>query len=128
MVRLPSASFDFHVLTLQSAGAAGNVLARRLSENSTYSVLVIEAGVTFVFYYRPLLNALTTINAFSRNEGVIDAIVPFLAPDLAAPFSPYTWNYSTVPQSGLDDRVLAYARGRMLGGSSSISRSQLYPV
>ena len=54
-----------------------------------------------------------------RNEGVLASIVPFLASELT-PFSAYTWNYSTVPQNGLDDRVLAYARGRMLGGSSSM--------
>ena len=59
---LPKAVYDFVivggmcalillvlVLNFGLAGAAGNVLARRLTENSTYSVLVIEAGVTFVF-------------------------------------------------------------------------------
>lgn len=33
-----------------------------------------------------------------------------------------TWNYTTVPQSRLDGRILTYPRGRVLGGSSSISK------
>jgi len=34
----------------------------------------------------------------------------------------YDWNYTTTPQPGLNGRSLAYARGRILGGSSTISK------
>jgi len=34
----------------------------------------------------------------------------------------YDWNYTTTPQSGLNDRAMAYPRGFVLGGSSSISK------
>jgi len=32
-----------------------------------------------------------------------------------------TWNFTTTPQTSLDNRVLTYPRGRVLGGSSSIN-------
>lgn len=56
----------------------------------------------------------------TRNEGVLSIRVPFLAP-AAAPNTSVTWNYTTVPQIGLNDRTVPYPRGRVLGGSSSIS-------
>ncbi|KLO19171.1 aryl-alcohol-oxidase from pleurotus Eryingii [Schizopora paradoxa] len=71
------------------AGAAGNVVASRLSENPNFSVLVVEAGVT--------------------NEGVVPIAVPFLAPT-NQPMTAVTWNYTTVPQSNLDGRILTYPR------------------
>ncbi|KIP06821.1 hypothetical protein PHLGIDRAFT_128071 [Phlebiopsis gigantea 11061_1 CR5-6] len=94
---LPSASYDFVIV---GAGTAGNVLASRLTEEGKYSVLVIEAGVT--------------------NEGVRNVEVPFLAPQ-NLPNSSVTWNYTTVPQTFLNDRYIGYTRGRLLGGSSSIN-------
>ena len=57
---------------------------------------------------------------FPRNEGIPEVQIPFLAPS-NLPYSAVTWNYSTSPQVGLDKRVLSYTRGRVLGGSSSIS-------
>lgn len=56
-----------------------------------------------------------------RNEGVRNVEVPFLATQ-NIPATPVTWNYTTVPQVGLDNRTVAYPRGRVLGGSSSISK------
>lgn len=47
--------------------------------------------------------------------------VPFLAGALT-PNSPYDWNYTTVPQIGLQGRSVPYPRGRMLGGTSSTSK------
>ncbi|TFK37744.1 aryl-alcohol-oxidase from pleurotus Eryingii, partial [Crucibulum laeve] len=33
--------------------------------------------------------------------------------------SPFDWNYTTTPQKGLNNQVITYARGYVLGGSSS---------
>ncbi|KAJ6451688.1 aryl-alcohol oxidase-like protein, partial [Mycena vulgaris] len=52
------------------------------------------------------------------NEGVLDSIVPFFVGNLLGP-TIYEWNYTTTPQTGLNDRVLSYSRAHMLGGCSS---------
>ncbi len=33
----------------------------------------------------------------------------------------FDWNFVTAPQSGLDNSVVSYPRGKMLGGSSGIN-------
>ncbi|GJF00449.1 aryl-alcohol oxidase-like protein [Phanerochaete sordida] len=95
--QLPDTVYDFVVV---GAGTAGNVMAARLSENPKFTVLVIEAGIS--------------------NEGVRTVEVPFLATQ-NIPATATTWNYTTVPQVGLGNRSVAYPRGRVLGGSSSIN-------
>jgi choline dehydrogenase len=81
------------------AGAAGCVLANRLSADPSASVLVIEAG-----------------------PGGLDQ------PRITDPFVWFTnigsdldWARLTVPQSRLDDRTLLLPAGRVVGGSSSIN-------
>ena len=37
--------------------------------------------------------------------------------------TPWDWNYTTTAQPGLDNRSYPYPRGRLLGGSSSASKS-----
>ncbi|KAG6917771.1 hypothetical protein DXG01_001176 [Tephrocybe rancida] len=95
---LPVTNYDF---IIAGGGTAGNVIANRLSENPEWRVLVIEKGPSSV------------------NNGVLDSIVPYIAGSLMG--SSYDWNYTTTPQNALNDRVLWYARGHILGGSSSIN-------
>ena len=54
------------------------------------------------------------------NQDVPNISVPFLAPFLA-PNEPWTWNYTVAPQTALNHRTFPYPRGKVLGGSSSIS-------
>ncbi|KAF8153495.1 hypothetical protein K438DRAFT_1987630 [Mycena galopus ATCC 62051] len=87
---LPSLSLEYDFVIV-GGGAAGNVVANRLTENPNFSVLVLEAGVS--------------------NEGVLDSIVPFLVENLLAAPNIYEWNYTTTPQVGLNNRALPYPRG-----------------
>ncbi|KXN83156.1 hypothetical protein AN958_01769 [Leucoagaricus sp. SymC.cos] len=56
---------------------------------------------------------------FSGNKNVTDSIIPGLRIHLAN--SRYDWNYTTIPQTGLNDRSLPLQRGYILGGSSSVN-------
>ena len=81
------------------AGAAGCVLADRLTAAGNATVLLVEAG-------SPEPN---------RNPEVQ---VPILFPRMFG--SAIDWGFQTVPQAGLDGRVIPYPRGKTLGGSTSI--------
>ncbi|KAJ7699844.1 alcohol oxidase [Mycena metata] len=96
IANLPSLKYDFVIV---GGGTAGNVIASRLTENPHVSVLVLEAGPT--------------------NQGVLDAQVPFLSNGVSDTGSPYSWNYTTIPQAGADNHSFAALRGYILGGCSS---------
>ncbi|PHH77391.1 hypothetical protein CDD80_668 [Ophiocordyceps camponoti-rufipedis] len=74
------------------AGAAGSVLASRLSEDSSVSVLVLEAG---------------------GNNNVLDSKIPGRYTTLWR--SKHDWGYSTVGQIGLDGKQIPWPRGKMIG-------------
>ncbi|HEX3291970.1 MAG TPA: GMC family oxidoreductase N-terminal domain-containing protein [Gaiella sp.] len=87
-----------HDVVIVGAGSAGCVLAARLTENPSTSVLLLEAGP------RDRKLHVRVPAAFSKLFG-----------------SPLDWGYRTTPQAALDGRRLVFPRGRVLGGSSSIN-------
>ncbi len=89
-------SFDYIVV---GAGSAGCVLAARLSERPHTSVLLLEAGGT---------------------DRRLDVRIP-LAVSKLWPNPRLTWGFLSEPQAQLNGRRLAVARGRMLGGTSSLN-------
>ncbi|KZT25855.1 GMC oxidoreductase [Neolentinus lepideus HHB14362 ss-1] len=94
---LPIKTYDYIII---GAGIGGSVIANRLTEDTNVNVLVIEAGIS--------------------NEDEVLTRIPFVAPQLS-PYTPYTWNYTTIPQKACNNRTMPFPRGRILGGSSSIN-------
>ena len=88
--------FDYIIV---GAGTAGCVLANRLSADPKKSVLLLEAGKKDNYFW-------------------IDIPVGYLY-TIANPRT--DWCFETEPEAGLNDRSIGYARGKVLGGSSSIN-------
>lgn len=89
-------TFDYIVV---GAGSAGCVLANRLSEEPGTRVLLLEAG---------------------GSDRRWDVRMP-LAVSKLWPNSDLTWGFMSEPEPGLGGRRLPVARGRMLGGTSSLN-------
>lgn len=89
-------SYDYVIV---GAGAAGCVLANRLSEDPQVRVLLIEAGGSDDRFL--IRMPLGFLRAF-RDPSI-------------------TWGYVSEPEPNLGGRRLAIPRGRVLGGSSSIN-------
>ncbi|MGH3509788.1 MAG: choline dehydrogenase, partial [Nocardioidaceae bacterium] len=91
-------SYDYVIV---GGGSAGCALANRLSADAGTTVLVLEAG---------------------RSDFKVD---PFIHMPAALPFPIgsrfYDWRYETDPEPFLGGRRVYHARGKVLGGSSSIN-------
>ena len=88
--------FDYVII---GAGSAGCVLADRLSEDGKSTVLVLEYGGSDRSIFIQMPTALS---------------IPMNMPR-------YNWGYKSEPEPQLNNRRLDAARGKVLGGSSSIN-------
>ncbi|MGP4072865.1 choline dehydrogenase [Piscibacillus sp. B03] len=90
--------FDYVII---GGGSAGSVLGNRLSEDKNNNVLILEAG---------------------RSDYSWDLLIQMPA---ALPFpagkSLYDWKYESDPEPHMNGRRIKHARGKVLGGSSSIN-------
>ena len=88
--------FDYIIV---GAGTAGCVLANRLSKDPSKRVLLLEAGKKDNYFW-------------------IDIPVGYLY-TIGNPRT--DWCFETEPEAGLNGRTIGYARGKVLGGCSSIN-------
>ncbi|QSX78452.1 GMC family oxidoreductase [Agrilutibacter solisilvae] len=88
--------YDYIII---GGGSAGCVLANRLSEDPDCRVLLLEAGPRD---WNPFIHMPAGLAKLVNQKSV-------------------NWNYTTAPEPNLDNRVMWWPRGRVLGGSSSIN-------
>lgn len=89
-------TYDFIIV---GSGSAGSVLARRLSEDPSHRVLVLEYGGKDNHVFIQMPSALAIPMHMKR----------------------FDWGFYTEPEPGLGGRSIHQARGKVIGGSSSIN-------
>ena len=101
VVASPSPSRAPYDFVIVGGGSAGSALANRLSADPARRVLVLEAGRPDyrwdVFIHMPAALTLPIGNRF------------------------YDWKYESEPEPFMNGRRIYHARGKVLGGSSSIN-------
>ncbi|KAL1958124.1 hypothetical protein VTO42DRAFT_5164 [Malbranchea cinnamomea] len=97
------ATYDYVIV---GGGTAGLTIAARLAEDLRLSVAVVEAGGYYEFEGGPM--SIIPGFAAAANTGT----------DLEDD-STIDWNFVTEPLKGANDRVLRYARGKTLGGTTA---------
>ncbi|GAA6037291.1 hypothetical protein JCM8097_008666 [Rhodosporidiobolus ruineniae] len=98
---LSGKTFDYVIV---GGGTAGLVIATRLSENSSVSVAVIEAGTDGSEVEDKVLAPAMAYFGGIANDG-----------------SAYDWSLNTEAQSNLNGRSIYWPRGKILGGSSAVN-------
>ena len=81
------------------AGSAGCVLANRLSADPRYRVLLLEAGGSDLYHWVHIPVGYLYCMGNPRTD----------------------WGYHTAEEKGLNGRALPYARGKIIGGCSSVN-------
>ena len=96
MARTLDGDYDYIVV---GAGTAGCIVANRLSEDPSKRVLLLEAGGidNWIWFHIPVGYLFAIGNARSD------------------------WLFRTQAEAGLNGRTVAYPRGKVIGGSSSIN-------
>ncbi len=90
--------YDFVIV---GGGSAGSALAHRLTESGDRTVLVLEAGRPD-YLWDPLIHMPAALSMPIGNPA-------------------YDWRYASDPEPHMNGRRVAHARGKVLGGSSSIN-------
>jgi choline dehydrogenase len=94
--RIDLGAFDYVIV---GAGSSGCVLANRLSADASKRVLLLEAGGSDNYHWIHIPVGYLYCMGNPRTD----------------------WGYATVKEPGLNGRSLAYPRGKVMGGCSSIN-------